>query len=215
LAGSASASLIRCARPSWSTSASLAIRFEGLHEPFSWHENAGGCPEWVAIDRYEQSCRTQGTLTLGDRRVDFTAAGHRDHSWGARNWNMLQHWKWMNATAGDDLTLHAMSMDVKGERIVQGYLNRDGTVSPLVSIDAHADVDEQMIHRRVTADLVDEAGRSARLEAEYSAGWQMPIEPLLLNEISMTATIDGRPAVAHIELGWLADYVQRLVGSAE
>lgn len=190
---------------------SLDITFEGLHEPFSWHQNAGGCPDWVAMDRYEQSCRTHGTLRLGDRTVEFTAAGHRDHSWGARNWNMLTHWKWMNATAGDDLTLHAMSMDVKGERIVQGYLNKDGKVSPLVAIDAHADLDEGLNHRRVVADLVDEDGRTAHLEADYRAGWQMPIEPLLLNEFAMSATIDGQPAVAHIELGWLSDYVRRLV----
>lgn len=192
----------------------LDITFEGLHEPFSWHENEGGCPDWVAIDRYEQSCRTHGRLTLGDRTIEFASAGHRDHSWGARNWNMLTHWKWMNATAGDDLTLHAMSMDAKGERIVQGYLNRDGKVSPLVEIDAHADLDDDLNHRRVTADLVDEEGRTARLEAEYRAGWRMPIEPLLLNEFAMSATIDGRPAVAHVELGWLSDYVRRLAAEA-
>ena len=192
---------------------SLGIRFEGLHEPFSWHQNAGGCPDWVATDRYEQSCRTRGTLRLGDRQVEFTSAGHRDHSWGARNWSMLQHWKWINATADDEQSLHAMAMDVKGERIVQGYLNRDGLVSPLVSADAHADLDEQLNHRRVTADLVDEAGRTARLEADYRAGWRMPIDPLLLNEFAMDATIDGRPAVAHIELGWLSDYVARLAAA--
>jgi hypothetical protein len=58
----------------------LSVRFEGIHAPFSWHDNADGCPDWVAHNRYEQSGLTRGVLTLGERRVEFTGAGHRDHS---------------------------------------------------------------------------------------------------------------------------------------
>jgi hypothetical protein len=30
----------------------------------------------------------------------------------------------------------------------------------------------------------------------------------------MTATLDGAPAVAHVELGWPADYVRALTGES-
>ncbi|MGH8999000.1 MAG: DUF7064 domain-containing protein [Acidimicrobiia bacterium] len=190
----------------------LSLRLEGVHEPFSWHDNRGGCPSWVADDRYEQSCRTRGTLTVGTRRVKIAGGGHRDHSWGSRNWAMLQHWKWMNAIAADDLSLHAMIMHAKGELLVNGYLNRDGVVSPIVTAEAAADLDDQMIHRALTARFTDEAGRHAALECTYAAGWQMPIGHLVLNEVGMAATLDGRPAVAHIEFGWPADYVRALTG---
>lgn len=189
------------------------LRFEGIHEPFSWHENEGGCPEWVAIDRFEQSCLTSGRLKLGDREISFEGAGHRDHSWGARNWDMLQHWKWMNATAGEDTSLHVMLMEAKGEQIVQGYLNRDGLVSPVVQGSwAKADLDDRMIHRAITGHFVDEAGRTMDLEGTYAGGWQMPIRHLLLNEIGMRGTIDGQAATVHIELGWPAAYVEALTG---
>jgi hypothetical protein len=191
----------------------LALRFRGIHEPFSWHDNADGCPSWVADDRYEQSCRTEGTVTLHGRRIVLDGAGHRDHSWGSRNWAMLQHWKWMNATAGDDLSLHAMIMDVKGERLVNGYLNIDGVVSPVATAEAHADLDDRMVHRAVRGRFTDEKGRELELEADYAAGWSMPIRHLLLNEVGMTATLGGRPAVAHVELGWPADYVQGVTAS--
>jgi len=200
----------------------LEIRFDGIHEPFSWHDNADGCPDWVAPDRYEQSGVTRGKLTLTSadarsagaplvRTVEFTGAGHRDHSWGTRDWNYLQHWKWMNAATPDGAaSLHCMLMSVKGETLVNGYINTAGAVSPIVDGKATADLDDQMIHRAISGVFHDELGREMRLEARYAAGWSMPIQHLLLNEIGMTATLDDAPATAHIELGWPAGYVENL-----
>jgi hypothetical protein len=47
-------------------------------------------------------------------------------------------------------------------------------------------------------------------ESRYAAGLSMPIEHLLLNEIGMAATLNGVPAVAHVELGWPTDYIRNL-----
>jgi hypothetical protein len=190
----------------------VSVTFEGIHEPFSWHDNADGCPDWVAHDRYEQSGLTRGELELDGRRVAFRGVGHRDHSWGSRNWNMLQNWKWMNAATPDGgSSLHAMIMSVKGETLVNGYLNRDGVVAPLATATASADLDERMVHRRIQGRFVDELDREMTLDARFAAGWSMPIQHLLLNEIGMTAQLDGADAVAHVELGWPADYVRALV----
>ncbi|HZZ49879.1 MAG TPA: hypothetical protein VFE65_23555 [Pseudonocardia sp.] len=189
----------------------LSVRFEGLHDPFSWHDNEDGCPDWVAHNRFEQSGRTSGELTLDGRKVEFTGVGHRDHSWGSRNWYMLQHWKWMNAATSDgSASLHAMIMWVKGGILVNGYLNMDGEVVPIVTAEATADLDDKMVHRAVHARFVDERGREMTLEARYAAGWSMPIQHLLLNEIGMSATLNGAEATAHIELGWPLEYVRNL-----
>jgi hypothetical protein len=189
----------------------LEVRFEGIHEPFSWHDNADGCPDWVAHDRYEQSGLTRGRLRLGDREVEFTGAGHRDHSWGTRDWRYLQHWKWINAATPDGTaSLHCMLMSVKGETLVNGYLNTGGVVSPIVTGEAHAELDDAMVHRAVTGVFTDELGRQMRLDARYAAGWSMPVAHLLLNEIGMTGTLNGTPATVHVELGWPADYVKGL-----
>jgi hypothetical protein len=188
---------------------SYSCRFEGMHEPFSWHQNRGGCPTWAATDRFEQSCRTSGEIVVGGRRVEFSSTGHRDHSWGTRDWRVLQHWKWINAASNGD-SLHAFVSFALGERQVLGYLNRGGVVSPILDAEVTATLDERMVHRTVTARFVDEGGRSMALETQSVAGWQMPIRHLLLNEMGGTATIDGRPGVAHVEFGWPADYVRDL-----
>jgi hypothetical protein len=193
----------------------LALRFEGIHAPFSWHDNADGCPEWVAHNRYEQSGLTSGRLMLRGRELEFTGVGHRDHSWGTRDWWPLQHWKWINAATPDGRTsLHCTLANVKGDVRINGYTNRDGVVTPIVTATAKADLDEAMVHRRVQTRVVDETGVEMTLDAHYSAGWTMPIQHMFLNEIGMSATLDGRPATAHVELGWPQDYVQGLIERA-
>jgi hypothetical protein len=191
----------------------LELAFEGIHAPFSWHDNRDGCVDWVAHERYEQSGRTRVRMNLRGRQIDFEGVGHRDHSWGTRDWNYLQHWKWMNAaTLGGASSLHCMLMNAKGEVITNGYLNRDGIVSPIVSAQAHAELDETMAHRRVAGEFVDELGRTMSLDARYGAGWSMPIRAFYLNEIGMSATLDGTPGIAHVEMGWPQDYVHGLTG---
>lgn len=191
----------------------LSVRFEGLHHPFSWHDNPSGCPAWAATDRYEQSCRTSGTIRLGDREVEFRGIGHRDHSWGPRKWNTIQHWKWMNATTEDHArSLHAMIAVIKGEIMINGYLSVDGELSPVIAAEATADLDDRLVHRALSGRFRDQLGRTMDLECAYSAGWSMPIHHLVLNEIGMSATLDGRPAVAHVEMGWPAAYIELASG---
>lgn len=189
----------------------LALRFEGVHAPFSWHDNAAGLRQWIAHDRYEQSCITSGRLALRGREIEFTGVGHRDHSWGTRDWRPFQHWKWMNAgTADGTLSLHAMQVYALGEEIVYGYLNRAGVVTRLTRIEVTAELDDTMMHRRVHGTVLDETGASMTFDAHAAAAWSMPIQHVLLNEVGMSAVLDGRPATAHVELGWPTDYVSAL-----
>ncbi|MGQ0623852.1 MAG: DUF7064 domain-containing protein [Sporichthyaceae bacterium] len=193
----------------------LLLRFEAIHAPFSWHDNADGCPEWVAHDRYEQCGKTYVKMNLRGREIEFSGVGHRDHSWGTRNWNYLQHWKWINCAALDGTaSVHCMLMNVQGQIHTNGYLNVGGVVSPIVTGEAKADLDEGMYHRHVSGHFVDELGRQMSIVCDYAAGWSMPIGHLYLNEVGMSATLNGAAAIAHIELGWPKDYVDALTGQS-
>ncbi|MGQ0466973.1 MAG: DUF7064 domain-containing protein [Sporichthyaceae bacterium] len=191
----------------------LALRFEGVHHPFTWRDNADGCPDWMAHNRYEQSGVTRGRLRLRGREVEFTGVGHRDHSWGTRNWNYMMHWKWINAVTPDGaLSLHLCLMNASGKALLWGYVNRAGVVARIVGADVDFDLDAAMMHRRVAGTVRDESGAELTFEGHYAAGWGMPIQSLVLHEVGMSATLNGRPAGAHVEMGWLADYVRGIVG---
>jgi len=187
----------------------LQCTVEGLHEPFSWHDGVDGCMPWAADDRYEQSVRTQGSVTVGGRTVDFTSVGHRDHSWGTRDWRPLQHWKWINAATPDgQVSVHAWISYALGDRQVNGYVNRGGKVSAIQTAESHAVLDDRFMHTRVSGTFVDADGLELRLEATSVAGLAIPARHMQMNENACLGTLDDAPAIAHIELGWPAAYVQ-------
>jgi hypothetical protein len=190
----------------------LEARFDALHEPFSWHENPGGCPWWVATERFEQSCRVSGSLQVAGHTQSLDGYGHRDHSWGSRDWRALMQWKWIVAVAGDDLSLHAWESYALAERQVMGYVQRAGKVVPLVDVQLSIELDESLLHESVTARLLDATGGETTLTTRRAAIWKMPAHTLYLNEAAMFATIDGRPAVAHVEFGWPQGYFDAYAG---
>ena len=195
----------------------LHITHEGLHEPFSWRDGLGGCPEWAAFDRFEQSTRTSGSITVAGRTITFDQGiGHRDHSWGTRDWRALQHWKWMNAATLDgSVSLHGWISFALGERQVNGYVNRAGTLSPIVEAEAHSRLDDAFMHTHTSARFRTLDGAELLMETEAVAGMPLIARHMQANEVACTATLDGAPAVAHIEHGWPVSYIADYVdGSA-
>jgi hypothetical protein len=70
--------------------ASLTAELVGTHEAFDYAQNDDGCPDFIADNRFEQGARVRGTLTLNGRDIPFDTTGHRDHSWGTRDWDAIQ-----------------------------------------------------------------------------------------------------------------------------
>jgi hypothetical protein len=197
----------------------LHITHTGLHQPFSWRDGLGGCPDWAAFDRFEQSTRISGTVTIAGRTISVAdGIGHRDHSWGTRDWRALQHWKWMNAATLDgELSLHGWISFALGERQVNGYVNRGGTLSPIVEAEAHSQLDDAFMHTRTSGRFKTLDGAELLMETKAVAGMPMIARHMQANEVACTATLDGRLAIAHIEHGWpvsyIADYVSATGGS--
>src|SRR3546814_15734927 len=80
--------------------------FEAFHSPYADGSDRRGCPAYCATDRIEQAGRAKGTLRIGDRVIAFDATGHRDHSWGTRDWVPFQHYEWFVGQVGDEIAVH-------------------------------------------------------------------------------------------------------------
>jgi hypothetical protein len=186
---------------------SFRVSYEAMHPPFSYRENRDGCPPYAADDRFEQACRVQGVLSLNGREVPIDTTGQRDHSWGRRDWATFQDWKWISAQAGPELAVNVMVSHARGETSHNGYVFREGVVTPIVEARIAAWYDEGFLQTRADVDIVDESGRTTRLTLErfaifgFEAGGRA-----WLNEAGCSATIDGVDAVAHFECGWDRDY---------
>lgn len=185
-----------------------------VHAPFSWHDGHGGCFSWAADDRYEQSMRTQGALTVGRRTLNFTGVGHRDHSWGTRDWRALQHWKWINAVSLDGkVSTHAWVSFAFGDRQINGYVNREGKVSPIVSLEVSGTLNDDFMHTAVSGVFATADGKELRMESTSVAGLPIHARHLQLNEVVGKATLNGAPAASHIEFGWPVAYIAEFTGS--
>jgi hypothetical protein len=111
------------------------------------------------------------------------------------------------ATIDGELSFHGWISFALGERQVNGYVNRGGAVSPIVTAEAHSQLDDAFMHTRVDGRFTTLDGAELTLEAEGVAGMPLLARHMQMQEVACTATLDGRPAIAHIEHGWPASYI--------
>ncbi len=187
---------------------SLDYNFQASTPAFTYHDNRDGCPAFLADNRLEQSGTVHGTLTIGDRVVEFDTTGHRDHSWGTRDWTAFHHYKWINIQApGIAVNLmHGLAVDQLWQL---GYVDRDGQQSPIVSIDARLERDaEHWSYTSLELTLVDELGRTTEVTGgprTSLAVW--PAGGLQSHDAAGPCVVAGVPGIVHVEEGWRPDFV--------
>jgi hypothetical protein len=193
---------------------SFDFTFEGRHAPFSYHDNPDGLPAWFAQNRYEQGGTVRGWIQTPDVRLDFDQPGHRDQSWGNRNWGMPQHWKWFCAYTPDgSVTLNGWIWMARGEMGCAGFVCREGLMVPVATIQQHATYDEAMGQQRLNAVLIDVDGGRTAVVLERFGLVKLPTRDKLgtiLQEAACVGEIDGRPAVGQFETHWHQAYIDHL-----
>jgi hypothetical protein len=101
---------------------------------------------------YEQSVVVRGSIAVNGEPFPFDGTGHRDHSWGRRDWAPSERWRWMTGQM-DGLAFNAMYLTIAGTHVTNGYVWRGGLP---------AAVDELRLDN--TFDGSGLAGRELRLE---------------------------------------------------
>lgn len=189
----------------------LDFTFEGSHPPYAYGGNALGCPSYCATNRIEQSGRAVGTLVIDGRTIAFDKTGHRDHSWGTRDWMAMQNYRWFQGQAGPDVAVHFWHLNALGRTRLLGYVFKDGLMAEVKSLDFDIAYDNQFRQERLTATITDEAGRTTDLVADfYAHGVLIPAPELTLNEAAARVTIDGKPGVGWLEHAWPTDYLAHI-----
>ncbi|MTE01632.1 hypothetical protein GIY56_15190 [Paracoccus sp. YIM 132242] len=194
---------------------SFDFSFSALHEAFSYHANADGLPAWMAANRIEQSGILQGWIEIDGRRLSLDGRiGHRDHSWGLREWAMPQHWKWLAAYTPDgSITMNGWIWIAGGERGVAGYVARDGKVSPITAIRDHAEYDAEMMQQSARMSIDHGAAQPLELELDTFSAIRFPSSrrnPVTITEAGCAATLDGIAGSGQFETHWPTPYLDYL-----
>lgn len=188
--------------------ASIDYHFEAMHPAYNYGSCPEGCPPWMAHDRFEQSGRIKGVLTIGDKKYPFDTFGHRDHSWGTRDWGQVQQSKWLECQAEPDIAINLFHYAAVQRQGFMGYVQKDGQIAEVANTTIDFRLDENQYHEWMKFVIVDTLGRTTEVECKVFALFEFPVSPLYtLNEASMITIIDGHPAIGHVEMGWPREYL--------
>ncbi|WP_439031276.1 DUF7064 domain-containing protein [Gordonia terrae] len=191
---------------------SVEFAFEAIHPAFDYGSNAIGTPGYLADNRYEQTGRIVGKLEWQGEVRSFDGPGHRDHSWGTRDWDAIHHYKWI-AASGPDCSTNLMWTLAEGEVDVNGYLYLDGVQSPVVSAAISTTYGDGFVQDVVRAEIVDEAGRTKILDLDTRhtlARWD--VSPTFnFSDTMFTGELDGHAVRAYVEYTWPRSYLDHLL----
>jgi hypothetical protein len=91
-----------------------------------------------ANGHYEQLMRVQGALRIDGVELPIEAVGHRDHSWGLRDWSAPQRWLWCTGADTSGRGFNVFHIDIAGSSALNGFFTERGQTSPLHDIHTHA-----------------------------------------------------------------------------
>lgn len=196
----------------WETpEATVDVSFEGFHPPYAYGTDPRGCPRYCATDRIEQAGRVTGTLRIGDRVITVDGTGHRDHSWGTRDWVAFQQYEWFVGQVGTETSVHFWRLNAAGKEQIRGYVFRDGLMSLVDTVKVDVDYDDQYLQTGYHADIVDQAGRATRISGTVFGTYCLVPDPVIsLYESGAAVTIDGKPGVGWMECAWPTDYLNHI-----
>ena len=189
----------------------IESHFEAAHPAYAYGFHPDGCPDYAATNRLEQAGRLRGVMRVDDRKIPFDTMCARDHSWGTRDWETPQHWKWLHAQAGPELCVHFWQIHARGRIDLRGYVYRDGRMAEVDSVEVDFGVDQRYLQTHIEAILHDTAGRSTRVTGEFFAN--VPFIPgphTTLNEGAMSCQIEGRTGAGWCEFMWPTAYLEYL-----
>ena len=196
---------------------SLHFDYTALHDTFSYRQNPDGLPSWFAINRFEQTGWVTGFLEFGGRRIEWNRVGHRDHSWGMRNWGFPHHWKWFIAYSPDGSRIvNGWIWIAQGEWGFGGYVVRNGELLAVSHIDQHAEYDDDMTQRRLEATLHDVRGGSTELILDRFGLVKLPTNDkmdTIIMEAACKASIDGVAGAGQFETHWPLSYLKHLAAA--
>ncbi|HWD05736.1 MAG TPA: hypothetical protein VG674_25140 [Amycolatopsis sp.] len=194
----------------------LQFDFTALHDAFSYKSNPDGLPSWFAANRLEQTGHVTGFLEAGGRRISLDRKGHRDHSWGTRDWGVPHHWKWFIAYTESGRVVNGWIWIARGEWGFAGYVVKDGVTVPVSHIKHHAEYHDDMTQKHLEADVVDITGETTRLVMDAYGVIKLPTkDPMgtVITEAACTVTIDGEEGAGQFETHWPGQYLQHLIES--
>lgn len=133
----------------------------------------------VASEHYEQVGDVTGRIELGGSALSFQGSGHRDHSWGERDWKAPERWTWLTAQFGRDFGFNLSRVMIRSLDIFNGYVSRNGRNYHL-----------RRAHLQTEFEPDGRTQKSLLLRLQDTTGWEAEILGNALTVVPLTL-VDG------------------------
>ena len=97
----------------------------------------------AAQKHYEQGMKATGIVKIKEQgqikeERKFNSYGHRDHSWGTRDWVLIDKWNWI-ACQFDHCTINSARVEVFGKAIKQGFISTADSQEPIIDLEVETE----------------------------------------------------------------------------
>jgi len=163
----------------------------------------------IASEHYEQAGSYKGTLKIGSRTIEIDAIGHRDHSWGIRDWHAPEKWTWLSVEFGDGVGLNLCRIVIGKVDMFLGYIIREGRNYPLKEHTLDTEFEPDGITQKKLHFCIEDVG-----------GFRMNVTGQVFNVFHFTFKEDGKHTIVNeglTEYSWeekksfgISEYLHRL-----
>jgi hypothetical protein len=119
------------------THLALDLEYEVLTEPYGVGTLQGSAgTATLSAEHYQVPCAARGVVTTDGEARAVTGHGFHDHSWGPRQWQRPQYWRWVSAIVDADNWFEGFTWKIDDVRQPDfGRLCRDGVLQRVDRVD--------------------------------------------------------------------------------
>ena len=152
----------------------MSLKWEAFTPVFDFHGHNQNLPTNMAGRHFEQSGRVTGWTRFKNRELKINGYGHRDKSWGVRDWANVEGWNWISAQFGEELAFNATEGFQDGKVFNNGFVFINGENHPVTQVTIRFTWDRQT-HVPAATRIDIHYGENKQLRVEASALAQFPL----------------------------------------
>lgn len=133
----------------------------------------------VSRGHYEQACFVRGGIDAeGTGRLLLDGTGHRDHSWGVRDWSAPRSWTWLTCQFKSGISFNLSRVVVGSVDVFNGFVFRDGANYPVRRARLETVFEEDGItQKEVTINIQDSGGCEHSISGEIETVVPLDLRP--------------------------------------
>jgi hypothetical protein len=182
----------------------MDLEWTALHPMVEIGAKGDRIPETVTSAHLEQAGEVTGSVTLRGKKNLIQGYGFRDHAWGVRDWESMDHYDLAWPIFGRDFLFGCIAITMAdGSKNQFGSLF-DGKDNLGITVkDLQLEFDDDGLRQRgIALRLTDEKGRDWEVTGRRIAKFILPLDGFIINETLFEyQTHDGRVGYGLSERG--------------